>query len=126
NQELISKLPMRLLGIPNQGALAFIGHVDRAWQFSITATDARQMATPGLFSEILRQLMNGYTVGFAMDGMPRRFARDATLVISGLLARPSMNERELTIRRLAATDIRNYVIIGDPAVSSPARGGELR
>jgi hypothetical protein len=130
SRELMSKLPMQLLGVPSRGALAFIGHVDRCWGFSISGIDSpnspnRPPPPPGLFSQVFGQLMNGYTIGFAMDGFRRRFALNATLLISKLAQSP-IDERKLVSAKLATFDVRNYVIIGDPAVSSPARRDELR
>jgi hypothetical protein len=128
--DLMSRLPMRWLGVPDRGALAFIGHVDRNWAFSIVPTkmgDGSSRPAPGLFSQTLRLLMNGYTIGLAMDSFRRRFALNATLLTSQLAAQlPPSGSRELVNNRLATIDIRNYVIIGDPAVSSPARRKELQ
>ena len=71
--------------------------------------------------------MNGYTVGLAMDSFRRRFALNATLLLSHLTAQtPGEDSRELVTERLATLDIRNYVIVGDPAVSTPARRAELQ
>jgi hypothetical protein len=129
SRELMSKLPMQLLGVPNRGALAFIGHVDRCWSFSITGTKKTDSPDrpppPGLFSQVLGQLMNGYTIGLAMDGFRRRVALNATLLISRLAQSLTTESRELVNQKLATFDVRNYVIIGDPAVSSPARRIEL-
>jgi hypothetical protein len=130
DHDMMSKLPMRWLGTPERGALAFIGHVDTNWAFPITATrtrDAERRPAPGLFSQMLRQLMNGYTVGLAMDNFRRRFALNATLLLSQLTTqKPSDESRWLVSEKLATVDIRNYVVIGDPAVSTPARRAELQ
>jgi hypothetical protein len=71
--------------------------------------------------------MNGYTVGLAMDNFRRRFALNATLLLSQLTGQTrGDHSRELVNETLATLDIRNYVIIGDPAVSTPARRAELQ
>ena len=130
NHDMMSRLPMQWLCAPERGALAFIGHVDRNYSFPITATktgDAEPQPAPGLFSQMLRQLMNGYTVGLAMDNFRRRFALNATLLLSQLTTqKPGDESRELVEEQLATLDIRNYVIVGDPAVSTPARRAELQ
>ncbi|WP_051505808.1 serine protease [Mesorhizobium sp. WSM2561] len=132
NYDLMSKLPMRWLGIPDRrGALAFIGHVDTNWAFSIEPlktgpTEPARYHVPSLFTQALRQLMNGYTVGLAMEGFRRRFALNVTLLVSELLPSSTDETVQPNAARRAAIDIRNYVIIGDPAVSSPARQAELR
>jgi hypothetical protein len=130
DHDIMSMLPMQLLGITNRGALAFIGHVDRNFAFPIQSKDggaagASERNTPGLFSGLLRRLMNGYTVGLAMDEFRRRYTREAT-VLQKLQQTPGGDDRQISNAALEATDMRNYVIIGDPAVSSPARLVESR
>ena len=132
DHDMMSRLPMRWLGIPERGALAFIGHVDANYAFSITppkTVDAVSLdrPLPGLFAQTLRQLMNGYTIGLAMDSFRRRFALNATSLVWRLSKRSQNDEsRELIDDQLATLDIRNYVIIGDPAVSSPAGRRDLQ
>jgi hypothetical protein len=122
NQDMMSPLPMQLLGIEKHGALAFIGHVDRNWAFSIQSSkrEGDDYRAPGLFSGVLRRLMNGYTVGLAMDEFRRRYALEVTKLLAGLPSKSTRESQQSVYALLATLDARNYVIIGDPAVSTPA------
>ena len=119
DQAMISRLPMRLLGNPAGGLLAFVGHVDMIWAFSFLAADG----TPSIeaFSGFISTLMNGGTVGLAMQSFRMRAARliAATLDFFSLDPNnPSPTPTQLVKNRLiAAKDMRNYIILGDPAVA---------
>lgn len=63
----MAALPRRLLTHPNGSALAVIGHIDRAWAFSIQAP---KVAEPQIlpFRSSLGFIMKGSPVGFSMCG----------------------------------------------------------
>ena len=129
SEPFVSQLSMALLG-SRRGALALIGHVGRAWAYSFdrrgNEVDGSNKVTVGLFANTLRKLMNGYTVGVAIDSFRREYAFQISSVAELLavhkLADPTAATDPRTENaRTAAIDLRNYVIIGDPAVTTGAR-----
>ncbi len=122
-QAFVAGLPRRLLSLPRGGALAFIGHVERAWTFSFSDTrGARQTET---FSSALRRLLfAGAPVGYALEFFNERYAELATVLTEDLEnARwgQSLDPVELTTRWTEHNDARSYIIVGDSATRLPAR-----
>jgi hypothetical protein len=119
-QPFVAALPRRLLAHPNGSALAVIGHVDRAWSFSIRP--------PSATGPQIRTFIN--TLTFALSGAPaghviqRTFgARYATLSVDLLNQLSPMMPAELKPSDSALVntwiernDAQNYVMLGDPAV----------
>src|SRR6185295_5265712 len=68
----VAQLPQRLLA---GGALAVIGHVDRAWtsSFSWNSTGGHVR----VYDNVLKLLMDGFPVGWAMERMNSYFADQA-------------------------------------------------
>ena len=120
-QPFVARLPQRMLA---RGALAVIGHVDRAWGGSFVQADPRnsraQVAQRTVFESMLQRLLSGSRVGYAMDYFDLRYAETA----SDLAARIDDLERyevpcsdeELAALWLQANDARNFAVLGDPAV----------
>lgn len=116
----MANLPTRLL---NQGALAVVGHVERAWGYSFFWPNAGEQLT--VFDSTLKRLMTGLPVGSAVEYFNERYAELAT-VFSAELDRAETNPTtQLPSIWTAHNDARNYIIIGDPAVRLPlAASGE--
>jgi hypothetical protein len=119
---VVSALPRAFL---SNGALAVIGHVDRAWTTSfLTERDQPQVQA---FQGLMNQLMTGNRVGFAMEVMNLRYAALATQLTAHMT--PLMNHTTLTDDELSRTaelwtghnDARGYIVLGDPAVKIQPR-----
>ncbi len=115
----IANLPQRLLSHPRGGLLAVCGHVGRWW---LVEQGAGEMP---VFTEVVRRLMDGYTVGAAMEPFSQRralFAARASELLRQSVepsdAIGSVNP-ELTALLTAMVDARNYIVLGDPAVRLP-------
>ena len=71
-QPFVAALPRRLLAHPNGGALAVIGHVDRAWSFSIRP--------PSAAGPQIRTFIN--TLAFTLGGV-RRASPFSRILVDG-------------------------------------------
>ena len=113
----VSQLPQRLLGKPGGGALAVIGHVERAWSYSFASPEFG--AQTNTFELCLRTLMAGLRVGFAMEAFAMRHAQMAVglnRVLDDIRHNAAVDDYQVAGLWTAHHDARNYVILGDPAV----------
>lgn len=115
----VARLPQALLGHPAGGALAVIGHVDRALDTSFLWKD--EVPQLAVFKSMFEELFAGCPVGYAMECFGQRYAELAVaLHAEKLMAAEAPDDRckdELTARLWAAYhDARGYVLLGDPAV----------
>ena len=113
----VAYLPQRLLGHPNGGALASIGHVERAWGFTFLSQHADDTA---IFENALTEIMDGCPVGHAMQMFGERFSQLNTAIARAQAQAPrKRNNANYLALWTACKDARNYVIVGDPAVRLP-------
>lgn len=111
----VSALPMALLGRPG-GALAVVGHVDRAWACSFTGGGARAKSHITTFGSALERLIGGQPVGHALDYFNARYAELATELGEELHDEFKQHDPyALAALWTANNDARGYVVFGDPA-----------
>ena len=113
----VSRLPMHMLGREKGGALAVIGHVERAWGASFTW--ARNIEQTDVFKSTLQHMMEGKPVGSALEYFNSRYATWATELSTTLRdVHFGLEVEPVNISSMwtAHNDARGYAIIGDPAV----------
>jgi hypothetical protein len=118
-EPFVAALPSRLLAHPNGCALAVVGHVDRAWSFSIQPTKATESHI-GPFYNSLCFVLSGCPVGHAIaQQFGQRYAALSAALLSAISSttpsalRPP--DRDLVNFWLERNDAQNYVVLGDPA-----------
>lgn len=116
-------LPQRMLAHPKGGALAVFAHVERAWGYSFLAgTDqvtGQDIAQTTVFTSMMKQLLDGYPVGAAVEFFNERYAEissDYTTAQEEKTYGAAIPDSQLVSMWTANNDARNYMILGDPAV----------
>lgn len=114
----VARLPQRLLGHPRGGALAVIGHVDRAWCHSFLWNGEAECQA---FESALLRLLDGYPVGAALEPFATRYSHLSAELQEekDLVQRGKIDDQRLLELWTSANDSRNYTILGDPAVRLP-------
>ena len=125
DRPFVSPLPQRLLSHPQGGALAVIGHVERAWAHSIQPLDDRNRPLPKvgplltMFRNCVGRILGGQPVGHATKDISEKYATLSAYLL-GLIG-PDASGTSPTDQRLVnawieRNDAQNYVVLGDPAV----------
>ncbi len=118
DQPFIAALPRAMLGLP-KGALAVVGHVERAWGTSFLGP--RRTEQIAVFQSAVERLLKGHPVGSAMEYFNGRYAAVST-ELTAVLERAQWEEPdpdEVSEMWTANNDARGYIVIGDPAVRLP-------
>ncbi len=122
----VADLPKALL---ENGALAVVGHVERAWGTSFLGDDmsrkARKDEHVAVFESALDRLLNGHPIGSAMDDFSTRYAALATELTALQATFSNASDVEIAQIWTAHNDARGYVVLGDPAVRLSAAKNKI-
>lgn len=126
---MIARLPQAMLAHPGGGALASLGHIDRAWAYTFVS-DRGKGQVQGM-RDVLARILSGHRIGHATDQFNIKWAALSTDLSESLQDAAQglqVSNLALTNRWIARDDARNYMILGDPAVQlrvddMPSLGG---
>lgn len=111
----LANLPRQLL---RHGALAAVGHVERAWGYSFFWPGSGEQLA--VFESTIERLLNQMPLGSAIEYFNERYAEIATILNEELdLVDAGKRPDALPGLWTANHDARNYIVVGDPAVRLP-------
>ena len=120
SRPFVAALPQRLLSLP-AGALAVVGHVERAWGYSFLWRGVG--AQTQVFEDACKRLLEGHPLGSALEPFSLRYAELAAGLADeqeqAEFGTGSPDPQHLPGLWTAVHDARNYVVLGDPAVRLP-------
>ena len=116
----VARLPAALLSAPNGPALAVIGHVDRAWGYSIGG----KVAGPQLqrFRNAVGRILTGQPVGLALLDFRDAYTAlsvDLANLLGKLRVGATIPDEKLAATWIGRNDAQSYVLLGDPAARLP-------
>lgn len=129
----IASLPQAMLSHPNGGALACIGHIDRAWASSFRKSGVTTQIEP--FKRALSRIQNGWPIGYALKDFRDRYTQISTQLSKSFEQLESsrifgqdlaeewikgsdnglLDSADLTDQWVERNDSEGYMVIGDPA-----------
>jgi hypothetical protein len=118
DRPFVAALPKAILGLP-QGALAVVGHVERAWGTSFLGE--RQSTQIAVFESAMERVLQGVPLGAAMEYFNGRHAALSSELAAELEAAKWKEPDPYALAEMwtANNDARGYIVLGDPAVRLP-------
>ena len=116
DEPFVAALPKAMLAHPNGGALAAIGHIERAWGHSFLS-EAGPLLVP--FQSAIAEILRGSRLGWAIQDFNQRYAAlsaNLSTVLRDISFGKTVDDVELAALWTQRNDAQNYVLIGDPAV----------
>lgn len=116
-EPFVAALPKALLGHPEGGALAVIGHVERAWGYSFVSGGGAQLLP---FQNAVGRILAGQPVGFAMKDFNERYAAlsaNMSNILGDLTFGKPTPDAQVAGLWMELSDAQNYVLLGDPAAA---------
>ena len=116
DKPFIAALPKALLSHPDGGALACIGHIERAWNYSFFTTTTEQQLIP--YWNAVRRILGGLPVGYALKDMRERYATLAAglgKTFEDMRFGINPSDKKVVTAWAERNDAGGYVVIGDPA-----------
>jgi hypothetical protein len=113
----VARLPQALLSHPGGGALAVIGHVERAWGCSFLPDGGQPQLQP--FRNALAYILAEQPVGHCLKDLRALYTGLSTGLADALgeiRHGATYDDAALAVMWLARNDARNYTLVGDPAV----------
>jgi hypothetical protein len=111
----VAVLAQRLLA---GGSLAVIGHIERAWGYSIQPQGVGPQLQP--FRNLIGRVLAGEPIGHTTVDFSQRYATYSTELLGkldpSLPAARQPTDAELAWDWIERNDAQNYIVLGDPAV----------
>jgi hypothetical protein len=117
SEPFLAALPKALLSHRNGGALACIGHVDRAFSYSFVPQRAGPQRQP--FANAIGRILLGEPVGHAVRDFNERYAALSTSLAAKLEELgdgAKIPPERICTDWLERNDAEGYLVVGDPAV----------
>lgn len=124
----LASLPRKMLGHSKGGALAVIGHVERAWGYSFMATSkGKDRPETGTFESTVTRILDGKPVGLSTEYFSQRYAElssDLSVQLEEIENQAKYDPYLVASLWTSNNDARSYVILGDPAVRLPVAASD--